>query len=131
MALRIAVDVIVGLVVFAVLAFVAIRDDQTRASSRLSDFFSIGALAHDLAKAGPATHAASPVVQTIVATTHKTHEPLERRAHRTAVLILLAAVFSALFAFNLAFFRHLRRAYTSPRQGAWRRIPWSMFSGRS
>jgi hypothetical protein len=30
-------------------------------------------------------------------------------------------VFSAMVAFNLAFLRHLRRVYASPRQGAWRR----------
>jgi hypothetical protein len=29
--------------------------------------------------------------------------------------MLLAGIFSALVAFNLAFFRHLRREYASPR----------------
>ncbi len=36
-------------------------------------------------------------------------------------LALLAVVFSSLVAFNLAFYRHLRRVYASPRRGAWRR----------
>lgn len=34
---------------------------------------------------------------------------------------LLALVFSAVVAFNLAFLRHLVRVYTSPSRGAWRR----------
>lgn len=39
---------------------------------------------------------------------------------RTAMAIL-AAVFSAMVAFNLWFYRHLRRVYASPRHGGWRR----------
>lgn len=35
--------------------------------------------------------------------------------------MILAVVFSMIVAFNLAFYRHLRRVYASPRRGAWRR----------
>ncbi|MEM6498950.1 MAG: hypothetical protein AAF709_19785 [Pseudomonadota bacterium] len=35
-------------------------------------------------------------------------------------MILAAAVFAAMVAFNLAFFRHLRRVHASSRRGAWR-----------
>ena len=35
--------------------------------------------------------------------------------------VILAGVFSMIVAFNLAFYRHLRRVYASPRRGAWRR----------
>lgn len=38
-------------------------------------------------------------------------------------LVGLGAVFAALFAFNLAFFRHLRRVYVAPRR---RRDGWSV-----
>jgi hypothetical protein len=33
-------------------------------------------------------------------------------------MLLLAGIFSGIVAFNLAFFRHLRREYASPRRGA-------------
>lgn len=36
-------------------------------------------------------------------------------------LLLLSIAFAAIFAFNLAFLRHLRRVYASPRRGVWRR----------
>jgi hypothetical protein len=36
-------------------------------------------------------------------------------------IILLGVVFSASVAFNLAFWRHLRRVYASPRRRSWRR----------
>ena len=41
---------------------------------------------------------------------------------RGTAFYLLAAVFSALVAFNLAFFRHLRRVYAAPptREDGWR-----------
>lgn len=42
-------------------------------------------------------------------------------ADRTGAMVLLAAVFAALFSFNLAFFRHLRRVYAAPRRGGPRR----------
>ena len=42
--------------------------------------------------------------------------PIFRSTSRTMALGVLAAVFSALVAFNLAFLRHLRRVY-APRKG--------------
>ena len=36
-------------------------------------------------------------------------------------LALLSVAFAALFACNLAFWRHLRRVYASPRRSVWRR----------
>jgi hypothetical protein len=39
-------------------------------------------------------------------------------AHAVA---LLSITFAAIAAFNLAFLRHLRRVYASPRRGVWRR----------
>ena len=39
----------------------------------------------------------------------------------THTLILLSIAFAGLAALNLAFLRHLRRVYASPRRGVWRR----------
>jgi hypothetical protein len=40
---------------------------------------------------------------------------------RPQTLLLLSVALAALVAFNLAFWRHLRRAYASPRRSVWRR----------
>lgn len=39
----------------------------------------------------------------------------------TRILVLLSLSVAALTALNLAFWRHLRRVYASPRRGVWRR----------
>jgi hypothetical protein len=44
-----------------------------------------------------------------------------RTTEQTHGLLIVGLVFSAMVALNLAFLRHLRRVYASPRQGAWRR----------
>ena len=47
---------------------------------------------------------------------------IEQQAGSTSqfTMLLAAIVFSAMVAFNLAFFRHLRRVHASSRRGAWR-----------
>jgi len=40
---------------------------------------------------------------------------------RQQALALLSVAFAAIVALNLAFWRHLRRAYASPRRSVWRR----------
>jgi hypothetical protein len=63
--------------------------------------------------------------QTLVASDFKPNfipsTRIDRTAGQTQGLMILGLVFSAMVAFNLAFLRHLRRVYASPRQGAWRR----------
>ena len=44
-----------------------------------------------------------------------------QQAGRVANLALLSLAFAALVAGNLAFWRHLRRVYASPRRSVWRR----------
>jgi hypothetical protein len=48
------------------------------------------------------------------------YTPQEEPAHRLQTIMLLSLAFAGLAAFNLAFWRHLRRAYASPRRGVWR-----------
>jgi hypothetical protein len=45
----------------------------------------------------------------------------ESRRDHTRTLALLSLAFAGLAASNLAFLRHLRRAYASPRRSVWRR----------
>ena len=42
-------------------------------------------------------------------------------AHHGKTFIFLTLAVAGITACNLAFFRHLRRAYASPRRGVWRR----------
>ena len=42
-------------------------------------------------------------------------------ASRPQAQLLLSLAFAAIMAFNLAFWRHLRRVYASPRRNVWRR----------
>ena len=43
-------------------------------------------------------------------------------AHHGRTFILLSLTVASMATFNLAFLRHLRRAYASPRRGVWRRV---------
>jgi hypothetical protein len=43
-------------------------------------------------------------------------------AHHGKTFVLLTITVAAITACNLAFLRHLRRAYASPRRGVWRRV---------
>jgi hypothetical protein len=49
------------------------------------------------------------------------HVLRESRQEPARTLILLSLAFAGLAACNLAFLRHLRRAYASPRRSVWRR----------
>jgi endonuclease/exonuclease/phosphatase family metal-dependent hydrolase len=49
------------------------------------------------------------------------HALRESRAARTRTLVLLSLTLAGIAALNLAFWRHLRRVYASPRRGVWRR----------
>jgi hypothetical protein len=60
----------------------------------------------------------------LLAADFKTSTPstrIVRTPEQTHGLLIVGLVFSSMVAFNLAFLRHLRRVYASPRQGAWRR----------
>lgn len=48
--------------------------------------------------------------------------PSEAPAQRNKELGLLSVAVATIAAFNLAFWRHLRRAYASPRRSVWRRV---------
>lgn len=83
---RTAIDAAVGLAMFIVFALFAGGGVSNAAQT---------------AWASPA-HAASPVMQSLAGSDGQT------------AFYLLAAVFTALVAFNLAFFRHLRRVHAAP-----------------
>ncbi len=52
---------------------------------------------------------------------HAVHSFSKSEAGREQALMLLSLAFAAIVACNLAFWRHLRRVYASPRRSVWRR----------
>ena len=52
---------------------------------------------------------------------HVVHRTAKTKVGGEQELILLSLAFAALVACNLAFWRHLRRVYASPRRSVWRR----------
>ena len=118
-------DVITGLAIFMIFA------GALSGVPRLSDLLAMPAHAGELAKA--AAHSvtiSTPAVVEVKATAPSFMvEASAKQPGRAIALTVLAGVFTALFAFNLAFFRHLRRAYASPRRGGRRRDFWSISRG--
>jgi len=53
---------------------------------------------------------------------HVVHSTAKTKVGGEQELILLSLAFAAIVACNLAFWRHLRRVYASPRRGVWRRV---------
>jgi hypothetical protein len=117
---RMVRDFLTGLVVFGLIvgitSFASLTDDPNQMS------FSGAAQAQHY-NAGQ--YAMPSDVQSFVASNFKPSFTPSTRVARTTEqtqgLLILGLVFSAMVAFNLAFLRHLRRVYASPRQGAWRR----------
>jgi hypothetical protein len=122
--LRIAADALIGLVLFVAFAFaVGAYESHSTATHRLGGILSMSSSASDLLKFSldDSPLIAAAVVATAVPVPHTATATGLRSTTRDTAYMLLAGIFSALVAFNLAFFRHLRREYASPRRGAWRR----------
>jgi len=70
-----------------------------------------------------ASAAAAPVSARSAPSPREAHRPEAQASDRLQALALLSIAFAAIAALNLAFLRHLRRAYASPRRSVWRREP--------
>ena len=76
----------------------------------------------------PALHAETTSPDVAWHATYKSNAPKPGQVLHSAVpagpeygLLLLSLAVAAITAFNLAFLRHLRRVYASPRRSGWRR----------
>jgi hypothetical protein len=118
---RTAADVLIGLVLFVTFSTaIGAFERASAAKHRLGDLLAVSSGAGDLLKLSldDTPLLAAAVVATAVPVQHRSvenHLSHMHSSHRDAAYVLLASIFSALVAFNLAFFRHLRRAYASPR----------------
>lgn len=114
---RAAADAVLGLSLFLAFAFGLLG------SPSLTDFTSSQASAAEMARVaaftGPLVHAtAAETAAAKPAILVSARADLLSGPGRTTAVLLLAGVFTILFAFNLAFFRHLRQVYASPRRRA-------------
>jgi len=118
---RTAADACIGLILFATFALaVGVHEHNADATHRLGDLLSVSSSAGDLFKFSidDSPLIAAAVVATTVPVPQSAVFNGPRPLPKDMALGLLAAIFSAIVALNLAFFRHLRREYASPRRGA-------------
>ena len=118
LTVRAAADVLIGLALFLAFAYaIGIHERTSLANHHLGDILTVSSSAGDLLKFSldDSPLIAAAVVATVVPVPHSGAEPALPHTTRQTAFMLLAAIFSALVALNLAFFRHLRREYASPR----------------
>jgi hypothetical protein len=117
---RVVRDFLTGLVIFAailgVVTFAPLSNDP-------NPTFTGAALAGQFAMPTQALGPTEPqgLIAANFAPNFTPSTRMTRTTEQTQGLLILGLAFSAMVAFNLAFLRHLRRVYASPRQGAWRR----------
>jgi hypothetical protein len=122
MFLRILTDTAIGLALF--LAFAVVIGNYQRvtdATNRLGDILSVSSSTGSSLKfsLNDSPLIAAAVVATAVPAQQRGTVTGIRQPDPNTALMLLGGIFSVLMAFNLAFIRHLRREYASPRRGVW------------
>jgi len=118
LALRTAADVFIGLILFVTFVLALSAHERTVAAThRLGDLLSVSSSAGELLKFSldDSPFMAAAVVATAVPVPQGAAFSAPRHTPKNAAILLLGGIFSVIVAFNLAFFRHLRREYASPR----------------
>lgn len=118
LVLRTTADVCIGLILFVTFALaVGAYERNSAATHRLGGLLSISSSAGELLKFSldDSPLIAAAVVATAVPVPQASGFTTPRQLPKGTAMLLLAGVFSGIVALNLAFFRHLRREYASPR----------------
>lgn len=110
---RVLTDLALALALFWAVAL-AVSGDHTRAHAVPLPVIGVEAL-------HPYAAASSPAVTRAGESRHAASSLRKAEASRDLALVLLSLAFAAIAACNLAFWRHLRRVYASPRRSVWRR----------
>ncbi len=122
MFLRTMTDAVIGLALFLAFA-VAIGNYQrvSDAANRLGDILSVSSSTGSFLEfsLNDSPLIAAAVVATAVPVQHTGTVTEIRQSDPNTAFLLLGGIFSVLMALNLAFIRHLRREYASPRRGGW------------
>jgi len=115
---RSALDAGIGLAIFLALAAAITFEKSSVAPPQFSDLISMSANAAEFAQApgneGVAEKAAG-IVKSAVPIPPSPADGVFRNTTGTTAMALMAGIFSLLFAFNVAFFRHLRQHYSTSR----------------
>jgi hypothetical protein len=118
LALRTTGDILIGLVLFASFVLAVGACERTSAAThRLGGLLSVSSSAGELLKFSldDSPLIAAAVVATAVPVPETAAFSAPRQTTKGTAILLLGSIFSVIVAFNLAFFRHLRREYASPR----------------
>ena len=118
LVLRTVADVFIGLILFVTFVLALSAHERTAAAThRLGDLLAISSSAGELLKFSldDSPLMAAAVVATAVPVPQGAAFSAPRQTPKNAAIVLLGGIFSMIVAFNLAFFRHLRREYASPR----------------
>jgi hypothetical protein len=118
LVLRTVADLLIGLILFLSFVLALSAHERTVAAThRLGDLFSVSSKAGELLKYSLADSPlmAAAVVARAVPVPHSATFSATRHPKKSVAIVLLGGIFSMIVAFNLAFFRHLRREYASPR----------------
>lgn len=118
LVLRTAADACIGLILFVTFALAISAHERTSAAThRLGGLLSISSSAGELLKFSLDDNPliAAAVVATAVPVPQAAVFSNPRHTTKGTAILLLGSAFSMIVAFNLAFFRHLRREYASPR----------------
>ena len=116
--LRTGADVCIGLILFVTFVLaVGAFERNSAATLRLGGLLAVSSSAGDLLKFSldDSPLIAAAVVATAVPVPQTAAFSTPRQIPNGPAMLLLGGVFSGIVAFNLAFFRHLRREYASPR----------------
>jgi hypothetical protein len=118
LVLRTTADVFIGLVLFTSFVLAVSAYERTSAAThRLGGLLSVSSSASELLKFSldDSPLIAAAVVATAVPVPQTGAFSVPRHTTKGTAILLLGSIFSMIVAFNLAFFRHLRREYASPR----------------
>jgi hypothetical protein len=110
--------VFIGLVLFTSFILAVSAYERTSvATHRLGGLLSVSSSAGELLKFSldDSPLIAAAVVATAVPVPQTASFSVPRHTTKGTAILLLGSIFSLIVAFNLAFFRHLRREYASPR----------------
>lgn len=116
--LRATADLSIGVILFVTFVLaVGALERNSAATHRLGGLLAVSSSAGDLLKFSldDSPLIAAAVVATAVPVPQATSFTAPRHTTKGLALLLLGSIFSGMVALNLAFFRHLRREYASPR----------------
>jgi hypothetical protein len=110
-------DVAIGLGLFCFIVSLVGAEPGGRAATPLSDLVAISANAAEIARMPDQPAAAAQAAEVVKSAVPVTQEAssLFRFTDQKTAMWMLAAIFSALFAFNLTLLRHLKRQHAPSR----------------